>query len=81
LFFSYSKLENRIAEQFLPGGLVPVGGGGKIVKEDEYNICRKTICVEIIPGMGGREYERGAFKYNIFDILEELLSMPQCTPS
>jgi hypothetical protein len=27
-FFSFTKLGNRRAEEVLPGGLVPVGGGG-----------------------------------------------------
>jgi hypothetical protein len=42
------------------------------------------IPVDTIPGIevGGVKKNDGGneFKYDIFDILHELLSMPQCTP-
>jgi hypothetical protein len=47
-FFSFTKSENRKAEQILGGGgLLPVGGGkgGEMVKENEYGTNIVYICM------------------------------------
>jgi hypothetical protein len=80
VLFSFTKLENRRAEQILSEGLVPVGGGGCRKRVSKGNMVQihmyvngKMKPVETVPGMVGRKIKEndggGEFKYDILDIL------------
>jgi hypothetical protein len=89
-FFSFTKLENRRVEQVLYGSLSTSGRqreDGEWVWEGEYSVNTvyvngKMVPVEAISGMEVKKNGGGGeFKYELFDILQELIKCHNVPPS